>query len=344
MKLRSIVISALILTALLCGCGTDDFMRPIEGCAPVSFSAGLVTHTTKALKPDDPTILFTVGNKASLFGSRIKDDDTKRIFSNRELRCDAVSDPLINSEWNYSPLEYWQDDGDYYFTAVFPYYQVLQMDDAFYLNIPYQTGSNQDLMVARAYRDATISTDPVNLEFKHATSAVRFLFGKASTSDSDRYELTSFRLENLAAAGTFKIQTRLTNPAVDPISLSHWTPGTIANIASWSAETGGGGKNIPHPAASDPDGYLPMGWYYMVPHRLNAGAAVRFSLTYNGGDPVETVLNISDCDGVPGVDTWIPNCVYNYYITLTQSGLDVTVRAVPWDEVTVITEDINFEG
>ena len=77
MKLRSIVISALILTALLCGCGKDDSMRPIEGCAPISFSAGLVTHTTKAYKPDDPTILFTVGNEASLFGSRIKNDITE---------------------------------------------------------------------------------------------------------------------------------------------------------------------------------------------------------------------------------------------------------------------------
>lgn len=353
MNLRSIAISALILTALLCGCGKDSSMRTGEGGAPISFSAGLVTHTTKALKPDDPSVLIAEGNEASLFGARVKNDVSERIFSNRVLRCDAVPDPLTpadpySSVWNYSPLEYWQDDGDYYFTSVFPYSDgnsQVEIEDVFYLSIPYQTGSNKDLMVARAYRNAATSTDPVNLEFKHTTSAVRFLFGKTSSSDSDHYELTSFRLENLAAAGTLKIQTRLTNPAVDPISLSHWTPGTIANIASWNADTGGGRKNIPHPAtASDPDGYMAMGWYYMVPHRLNAGASVRFSLSYNDGEPVETVLNISDCDGVPGADFWIPNCVYNYYITLTQSGLDVTVRAVPWDEVTVITDDVIFEG
>jgi hypothetical protein len=354
MNLRSIVISALILTALLCGCGKGDSIRTGEGGAPIAFSASIVTHTTKSLKPDDPTVLLEVGNKASIFATRIKNDEKNKFINNRILRCDAAPDPLTPSDpyssvWNYDPLEYWQDDGDYYFTAVFPSYGIedaqINDDDAFYLNVRYQTGSNQDMMVARAYRDAAVSTDPVNLEFKHATSAVRFLFGKASTSDSDRYELTSFRLENLAAAGTLKIQTRLTNPAVDPISLSHWTPGTIANIVSWNASTGGGRKNIPHPAtASDPDGYMAMGWYYMVPHMLNAGAAVRFSLSYNDGEPVETVLNISDCDGVPGADTWIPNCVYNYYITLTQSGLDITVRAVPWDEVTVITDDVVFEG
>ena len=224
MKLRSII-SALLLALLLYGCGKDNTVCIREGCAPLSFSSSLVAGT-RALKPDDPTVLLTVGNEASLFGTRVKNDVSERIFSNRALRCDAVPDPLTpdnpySSVWNYSPLEYWKDDGDYYFTAVFPYSgEDAWIDgDAFYLNVRYQTGSNQDLMVARAYRDASVSTDPVNLEFKHATSAVRFLFGKASSSDSDRYELTSFRLENLAAAGTFKIQTRLTNPAVDPISL-----------------------------------------------------------------------------------------------------------------------------
>ena len=67
-------------------------------------------------------------------------------------------------------------------------------------------------------------------------------------------------------------------------------------------------------------------------------------VSYNGEDPVENVLSITDCDGVPGADTWIPNCVYNYYIMLTQSGLNVNIKATPWDEVQVTTEDFNFEG
>ena len=33
-----------------------------------------------------------------------------------------------------------------------------------------------------------------------------------------------------------------------------------------------------------------------------------------------------------------------YYITLTEGGLDLTVKTVPWDEVTVTTDDIHFEG
>ena len=58
---------------------------------------------------------------------------------------------------------------------------------------------------------------------------------------------------------------------------------------------------------------------------------------------METTLSITDRDGVSGADIWHPNCVYNYYIILTQSGLNITVKAVPWDQVDVTTESILFE-
>ena len=82
----------------------------------------------------------------------------------------------------------------------------------------------------------------------------------------------------------------------------------------------------------------------MVPQQLNADSAVTFSVAYNDEDPVETTLSITDRDSSAGADTWHPNCVYNYYITLTQSGLELTVKAVPWDQVDVTTDAIMFEG
>ena len=82
----------------------------------------------------------------------------------------------------------------------------------------------------------------------------------------------------------------------------------------------------------------------MVPQTLTAASAVRFSVSYNGQDPVTTVLSIENRDGEPGADVWGPNRVYNYYITLNQSGIDLTVTCTPWDEVQVTTEDFLFEG
>lgn len=350
MKRNCSIIGLCLVAALLCGCGKEKHVS--GGSKPISFCPGISTMT-KALKPDDPSILLTVGNQASIFCTRVEDPESRQIINNRVLQCDAVPDPStpanpLSSVWNYNPVEYWEDSGDYYFTGVFPYSgDNISIDNTYYLNVRYLAGSNIDLMVARAYRDASVNTDPVPLEFKHTTSAVRILFGKASDSPSDNYALTSFQLESLNASGTFKVLTRLNTAgiAADPISPSNWTSGAPATLAAWSAESVGDRIAIPHPADSaDPDGYLQMGWYYMIPQMLNAETAIRFSIVYNNEEPVETVLSITDRDGIPGADSWIPNCVYNYYITLSQSGLNLTVKTTPWDEVQVNTDDINFEG
>lgn len=344
-----LLISALVILPLLSGCEKERVDYGGER-RPISFSSLILTET-KAFKPNDPTVLISVGNQAGVFGTRVVADVSEEVFYNRILKCDAVPDPLTMDEpyssiWNYSPLKYWEDTGNYYFTAVFPYAtDNARIDNTYYLNVSYLAGSNNDLMVARAYQNAAVSKDPVNLTFKHATAAVRFLFGKSSSSASDSYALTGFQLESLASAGTLKVITRISDASENVINLADWSRGALSTLASWNADVVGDRKAVPHPAdPDDPDDYLEMGWYYMVPQQLNADSAVTFSVAYNDEDPVETTLNISNRDGTPGLDTWHPNCVYNYYITLTKSGLELTVKTVPWDKVDVTTESIMFEG
>ncbi|MBO7396846.1 MAG: fimbrillin family protein [Bacteroidales bacterium] len=321
------------------------------GPRPIRFGTGLSART-RAVKPDDPSVLISVGNSARIFCTREYSGLADTVFFGRRLVCDAVPDPSTpslpySSVWNYSPLEYWEDNGDYYFTAVFPFSNSdVSIDNSYRLHVGYLAGNNTDLMVARTHQDATVSTDPVDLHFMHTTSAVRFLFGKSSASDQDNYELTAFELQNLVPSGTFMMTTRVSDPP--SISFSNWGEfGNRTNLFSWTADTPGDRKTITHPAVvSDPDGYTPMGWYYMVPQTLSTDASVRFSVSYNNGEPVETILNFygaTDQNSELGT-AWLPNCVYNYYITITQSGLDLTVKTVPWDEVQVITDDFNFEG
>ena len=343
------IISLVLSSALFFGCGKEPVADMNDNPVPICFSTE-VTSTTKAIKPNDPTILLTVGNKVSIFGTRVYDDTPEPVFTNRSLNCDAVPHPSTPSDpqsslWSYTPVEYWKNDGDYYFSAVFPFDNTITIDNTYKLNVSYSAGDNTDLMVARAFRNAAVSKDPVNLTFKHTTSAVRFLFGKSSTSDADQYQLTSFQLENFIPSGSFSMLTKVSgSPTINP---SDWTVSSIyTTLFSWNADTPSDRKTIPHPAtASDPDGYAPMGWYYMVPQTLSPDASVRFSVSYNGGTPVETVLNIYgaiDQTSESGT-AWAPNQVYNYFITLNQSGLDLTVRATPWDEVQVTTDDFNFE-
>lgn len=342
------IISLVLASVLLFSCGKD----PIDiddSPMPISFSAGVATES-KAIKPDDPTVLLTVGNDVSIFGTRVYADVPEEVFSNRTLTCDAVPNPStpsnpLSSSWSYTPVEYWKDNGDYYFSAVYPFNQNIIPDNTYKLNISYSAGDNIDMMVAREYRNAAESKEPVTLTFKHTTSAVRFLFGKSSSSNTDQYQLTSFRLENFIPSGSFTMLTKVATPLT--ISSSDWTvQNTYINLFSWTADTPSDRKTITHPSdANDPDGYTPIGWYYMVPQILSTDARVRFSVSYNNGTPVENVLNIygvTDQTSEAGT-RWEPNQVYNYFITLNQSGLDLTVRAIPWDEVQVTTDDFNFE-
>lgn len=352
MKLR-LLISAIFILPLLSGCMKDREDNAGEPHA-ISFSNSIEAETKAApLKPNDPTILIHEGSSVGVFGTRVVNEASEQLFYNRELICDAVLDPLtpenpLSSVWNYSPLEYWKDGGQYFFTAVFPYSEDnAKIINVNYLNMTFQASESKDLMVARAYRDArgSYSKDPVNLQFKHATAAVRFLFGKASTSPSDNYALSSFKLENLSAAGTLNVISMITDANQNKIELSNWTPGAIGDLFSWTASSSLTRKVVPHPSDSDdPEDYLQMGWYYMVPQEISSDATLLFSISYNGGDPVEIPINIFDRDGTPGADSWEPNCVYNYYITLTEGGLDLTVKTVLWDEVTVTTDDVIFEG
>ena len=343
------IISLVLAFALLGSCEQDPVVD--DSPMPICFFAGEAAET-KAIKPDDPTVLLKEGNQVSIFGTRGDNGSYTDIFVNRMLTCDAApslstpTDPL-SSTWSYTPLEYWKDDGDYYFSAVFPYNEDITIDNTYTLNVSYSAGENKDLMVARAYQDAAVSKEPVNLTFKHTTAAVRFLFGKSSASDADQYELTSFQLEYFIPSGRFKMLTRITAGSPN-ITLSDWTvQGTYFNpLLSWTADTPDDRKLITHPSdASNPDGYTAMGWYYMVPQELSPDASVRFSISYNGGPSVETVLKIRgvrDQHEESGT-TWEPNQVYNYFITLNQSGLDLTVRRTLWSEVQVTTDDFNFE-
>lgn len=342
------IISLVLAFVLLSSCELDPVVD--DSSMPICFSAG-ETVETKALKPNDKTVLLKQGNQVSIFGTRVYNDTPEDVFVNRTLTCDAapsLSTPtdLLSSDWSYTPLEYWKNDGDYYFSAVFPFDGNIIIDNSYTLNVSYYPAEkNIDLMVARAWQNAAQSKDPVNLTFKHTTAAVRFLFGKSSASSEDQYQLTSFQLENIIPSGRFKMLTRVASPLT--ITLSDWAiQSTYINpFFTWTA-TPSDQKTITHPSdAGDPDGYTAMGWYYMVPQTLSPDASVRFSVSYNNGPSVETVLNIYgvlDQNSEAG-HTWEPNQVYNYFITLNQSGLDLTVRRTLWDEVQVTTDDFNFE-
>lgn len=345
------IISLVFVSALLAACGKEMRDNVQAGPQPIVFSADAsVSVETKGMKPDDNSVLLSVGNSAAIFASRKVNDLWESVISNRSLECTSVTGtPPTGSTWAYNPVAYWEDSGQYVFTAIFPRSLTLDhgltLDNSTYnISVNYSAGSPTDMMVARVSKTASANPSPVNLPFKHATSAVRFLFGK--TTDDD-YKLTSFQLENIAATGTFNIGARIISDSELTISPSDWANGSPqATLCSWTADNVEDRIAISRPAnAADPDGYTARGWYYMVPQDLVSTARVRFSVSYNGGAPVETVLSIYNVRNTvldEDESSWEPNNVYNYFITLNQSRLDVTVKTTSWDEVQVTTDDFQF--
>ena len=347
------IIMFFLVSALLAACGKEKLDDVLV--RPIVFSADDASMETKGLKPDDPSVLLSYGNSAALFASRKANDLWESVIMNRSLQCTSVTGtPPTSSTWAYNPVAYWEDSGQYVFTAIFPRSLTLDngltLDNSTYsISVNYSAGSPTDMMVARVSRDASVNTSPVNLSFKHATSAVRFLFGKSS---DDNFKLTSFQVENIAATGTFSIGARIISNDDLTLSSTNWAYGSpVATLASWTADNTEDRKTITRPTATNDtsycDEYTPMGWYYMVPQTLPTTARVRFSVSYNDGAPVETVLNIYNVYDTTNDEygtTWEPNCVYNYFITLNQSGMNLTVQKTNWEQVQVTTESITFEG
>ena len=341
MRLLRYILLSLLLT-LLFSCEKDS---SLETPHPISFSPSISVET-KAVSP-----AVSIGNTVSLFGIRM---------------VNAVLDPPIfvngqtltrnqNNTWTYSPVKNWEATGNYYFAAVWPSDQQLAQSqlNGSSISIIYQVGTNRnnDLMLARANRDpATQGFGSVSLLFEHTCSAVRFLIGKSS--DATNYVLSSFRLISLETNGTLTVPLTSTSPTV--IADGWHLNGMLGNLFSWTAETQQQYKTINHPSnQNNPDQYdVQMGWYYMLPQTMSSSSAVEFSIrkvTNEGGNvtygpEIVTRLSIEDRDGIQGIaDRWIPNDVYNYYITITQKGATITVETTSWDEVQATTETVTFE-
>lgn len=343
----------MLLLSLLFSCEKEPSLEAARN--PISFSPS-VSVETKALSPVDSTNLICNNNQVHIFGVRTYDTNQKEnVFpANQDLVC-SISGP--NTTWNYSPLVNWKETGTYYFAGVYPYNSnggASLNTTTYQISVPYAAGDNKDVMLARQSRTMGTpnATRPVNLVFNHACSAVRFLFGTAQGSDV--YYLTDFRVEGVYGNGTLSAPLITSdpndpNPGVFPANWSR--SGSRTNLFSWEANIAQSRNpvRVAHPSnQNDPDGYTNSAvfgqWFYMVPQQMDASSAIRFSISHNadGSNPFTTLMSITDRDGIPGADSWIPNRVYNYYIILNQKLVTIYVKTTDWDVVQVTTDDLTF--
>lgn len=331
-----------VLAVLLSGC--DIFAWPErEGEDVLDFSAsqGAMTRATSAVQPDASDYLIAPNRQIAVFGTITRQGmDDYTVFNKQVVTCGA------DLRWTYSPLKYWKRSGIYDFKAVFPISANCQAGSSGkHLLVNHSITSNHmDLMVASAQRDvAADGTGPVELPFRHACSAVRFLLKKESAADD--YKLTAFKLQNIRIVGTLDVSG-------EEVVFGDWHTSGLAPAAevfAWTAATVSDQKDIP----VSYDQYTGAEWYYMIPQTMAVAAtvsrpSVTFSVIFNGeSTPVSTTLSLPDSynEGGQTVEArWEPGKVYTYYINLKPSRVAITVHVTPWDTETLVVDDsITFD-
>ena len=337
-----------LLLAALTGCVEQMVVPepdPQYGDMPLVFSASPMNVMTVATKAgnfpnDTPNSPLDDNNcRITVFGYRSLDNDL--LFDYEEVK-------RANGKWTYTPLQYWRHSGDYKFMAV--YGPTLDHNTCSYsaaqnrLVATYRMhGDDFDLMVADAQRldlstDYLHKTDTVDLHFKHACAAVRFLFRKGLDAGDNDYYLHSFELQKVQTVGTFIYDAGST------VTASSWYVAEYLDprVLVWNAASPAENKEVPDSYANYLSAYAATTarWHYVIPQQISdKTAAINFSVLVNENNddtvPVYTTLEL------PAI-TWEPGKVYTYYIQIQPGTADITVTAIPWDEYDVATDDIIF--
>lgn len=337
---RCLLISLAFLTAFW-GCQKEPSV-PAETGSPLLFAPQVSVVGSKAAaadQPDDASTLIAPGKVIGVFGTLTPEEEEHvEIFDKQAVQCGE------DLGWTYSPLKYWRIAGVYDFAAVYPYTAECQAGTSGKRLLVWNNcTSGTDLMIAHAQRDAALKDhSPVNLRFRHACSAVRFLFKKGSADYV--YHLQSFVLQNLRIVGI--LDTTGEDLTVDSWHTSGMAP--ASEVFSWSASSAAERKEIP----LEYDDYTGAEWYYMIPQSMAPAVgyghpAVAFSVIFNNEPtPVTTTLDLPDSyidcgDSVEAL--WEPGKVYNYFINLQPSRVAITVRVTDWDEQSLVVDDITFD-
>lgn len=329
----------LIVIAALTGCNGERM--PIDSAIRFGVHSEAQVSTSKvSTVPDDIDYLFTDGNQVGVFGSWTSSEGvTTDVFSRLPLTCEKQADDSF--EWVYSPLKFWRKGGVYDFSAVFPYSVNCQYGSSGNrLVITYSMHADDyDLMVAATERDLTSSDDtsPVDLTFRHATAAVRFLFSKGS--ESNEYYIDSFQLQYLHTVGILVYNS-------GEMTVSNWNPAEFRSPSVLEWEAGSLDDRIYVP--QNYSDFTGEKWHFVIPQNLNADdgyhPAVQFSVNVNDGTtPVYTTLPLPETYANNSDVLWEPGKMYTYYIQIQPSNASITVKVTPWDSYYVAVDDINFD-
>lgn len=323
---------------------------PGEDGAPIRFCAqgsGMQVHTRVSENPHEKDYLIADGNSVAVYGtwSATEEGEGQEVFGRTIVTCSEVEPSHFL--WSYENPKYWRKNGIYDFRGVYPTSVHCQYGTSGRRIVTTYSMHTDDVDLMVASRRVPITTgvamtDSVQLQFRHATTAIRFLFQKGENVET-MYRLNSFELQNLHTVGVLMFQG-------DELTTDSWHPAEFVTqkILAWTAATAEERIEVPERYQD----FTAERWHYVIPQTLvsrnNTDAAVRFSVTVNDSPtPIYTTLPLPqtyrDSQNVEHDVVWEPGKKYNYYIQIQPSQASIIVKAVPWDSFYVAVDDLVFD-
>lgn len=300
---KSLLLMGLAVAAFT-ACTNEETIE-VADSRMLSFNGAFVGNATKAVTDvttDNIKEFYVYGrkNNSAIFdGEKVYESGTEGTWIYDNLQMWEAS-----QTWNFAA---YSDGG----VATASTTATVNWDGSALTITDYNTNVQKDLVVSIASNadDLASSNVPVEFNFEHALSMIKFTIQSELGDDANAITISEFTVTGANGQGNLTYNGTATWDDLD-------TPATLSNAAEFTTESSAAGE-------SDP--------FVVIPQ--TATLTVKFTATLNNGEGVNVTkkLQATITDA-----TWQPGLKYNYIATITGANMDIITFAEPtvtaWDE------------
>lgn len=300
---KSLLLMGLAVAAFT-ACTNEETIE-VADSRMLSFNGAFVGNATKAVTDvttDNIKEFYVYGrkNNSAIFdGEKVYESGTEGTWIYDNLQMWEAS-----QTWNFAA---YSDGG----VATASTTATVNWDGSALTITDYNTNVQKDLVVSIASNadDLASSNVPVEFNFEHALSMIKFTIQSELGDDANAITISEFTVTGANGQGNLTYNGTATWDDLD-------TPATLSNAAEFTTESSAAGE-------SDP--------FVVIPQ--TATLTVKFTATLNNEEGVNVTkkLQATITDA-----TWQPGLKYNYIATITGANMDIITFAEPtvtaWDE------------